>query len=180
MRGDNLRPQDVLVLCKVFSQRLLRVETTYSSLSVDLMMSTSTCHESVERCRKAHLLSTSGYVISTKHMRDLIVHAVPRVFYAVRGGMTVGMPTSCHAPVFEGKFKIAAGATPVVWCEDDAPEGLPRGEGLEPLYPVVPAACRIDNVLYELMALADVMRVGSSSERAVAVDILDRRLSSTK
>jgi hypothetical protein len=179
MRSENLRPQDVLVVCKIFSQGILRVETTYTSLSVDLGMSTSTVYESVERCRKSQLLPPSKWKVSTKHLRDLIVHAVPRVFYAVRGAMTVGTPTAAYATVLATKFKLAPGMVPVVWCEDDPPEGLPRGEGLEPLYPTVPASCRLDNVLYELMALADVMRVGSSSERAFAFDILDRRLTTT-
>lgn len=179
MRSENLRPQDVLVACKVFSQGILRIATTYGNLSADLGMSTSTVYEATERCRRSQLLQLSTWKVSTRLLRDLIVHAVPRVFYAVRGSMAVGTPTSVHAAVLSGRFKVAPGAVPVVWCEADPPAGLPRGEGIEPLYHTVPASCRLDNVLYELMALADVMRVGTASERATAVDILDRRLSST-
>jgi len=176
MRTENLKPQDVLVACKIFAQNLLRAECLYVSLAEDLGLSTSTVHESVERCRKSLLLLPSGWNVSAKYLRDLLVVAVPRVFYAVRGGVGRGLPTSVHAPVLAGKFK--ATGLPVVWREDDAPEGLPEGQGLEPLYPTVPAACRLDNVLYELLALSDVMRIGSASERTLAVDLVDRRLAS--
>jgi hypothetical protein len=181
MRSENLKPQDVLVVCKVFSRRLLRAgDYTYSGLAEDLSLSTSTVHESVERCRRAGLMPPAGWSVFASPLRDLIVHAVPRVFYAVRGSVTVGTPTSSHALVLVGKFKLVPGASPLVWREDGAPQGSPRGESVEPIYPTVPAACRSDNILYELMALADVMRVGGAAERAIAVDILERRLATIR
>lgn len=176
MRGDSLKPQDVLVACKLFAQEKLRVEPTYALLSEDLGISLSTSHDSVERCRRALLLPVSGWSVSSRHLRDLLVVAVPRVYYVVRAGVMAGMPTSVHAAVLAGKIKSPPGSMPVVWREDVVPEGLPRGEAIEPLYPSVPAACRADNVLYELLALADVMRVGTTSERTAAADLLDRRL----
>jgi len=175
MRTETLRPQDVLVVSKIFTQGLLRANVTYAGLAEDLGLSTSTVHESVVRCRQSQMLSPDGWQVMPWSLRVLLISVVPMVFYAVRGGLTSGMPTATHARGLEGKFRGEQGPL-VVWCEDGAPEGLPRGEGLEPLYPMVPAACRFDEILYELLALADVMRIGNASERTTAVDLIDRRL----
>jgi hypothetical protein len=176
---DSLRPQDVLLACKVFSLGLTRSECTYASLGAALGISTSTSFEAATRCRQSQLLPPSGWLVSPRHLRDLLVVGVPRIFYAVRGGLVCGTTTAtCAAPV-ASKFKPPSeGSLPVVWCEDDAPESLPRGEGLEPIYPTVPAAARQDIVVYELLALADVMRIGTTVERTIAVGLIDKRLGS--
>ena len=154
-----------------------KAELTYSTLAESLRLSTSTAHEAVERLRLAEVVAASGFHVASKGLRDLLVVAVPRVFYAVRGGLARGMPTSTAAPALAGKFAVVAAARPVVWCEDaeDVP-GFLLGEVIDPLYPTAPAAARDDDLLYELLALADVMRVGSSKERTVAAALVDDRL----
>jgi hypothetical protein len=182
VRGpDSLRPQDVLLATRVFSLGLTRSECTYTGLGAALGLSTSTAFEATARCRSAQLLPPTGWSISQKHLRDLLVVGVPRIFYAIRGGLVHGTATSTSAPPVAGKFKPAAeGTLPVVWCEDEAPDTLPRGEGLEPIYPTVPAAARQDSVVYELLALADVMRIGTAAERTIAAGLIDKRLGFTR
>ena len=175
--SENLRPQDVVVACKVFSLGAARVDCTYALLGQQLGMSTSTAHESAARCRQSQLLSPSGWTVNSRHLAELLASAVPRIFYAVRGGLTCGSVTSTRAPALAGKFRDQPGGVPFVWREDCSPGDLPRGESLDPLYPTAPAACRADPILYELLALADVMRVGTAADRSVAESLIERRLS---
>jgi DNA-binding Lrp family transcriptional regulator len=168
------------VACKAFSLGRAKAELTYATLAESLRLSTSTAHEAVERLRLAEVVAASGFHVASKGLRDLLVVAVPRVFYAVRGSLVRGMPTSTAAPILAGKFATVASAgaaRPVVWCEDaeDVP-GFLLGEGIEPLYPTAPTAAREDALLYELLALADVMRVGGARERTVAAALVDERL----
>ena len=51
-----------------------------------------------------------------------------------------------------------------------------RGEEIEPLYPTVPKAARIDKSFYELVALVDAIRVGKTREYRLAVDGLTKRI----
>ena len=53
-----------------------------------------------------------------------------------------------------------------VWPDE---EGSVRGEAIEPLYPTIPKAAKIDSVFYELMSLVDIFRVGKSREYEIAV-----------
>lgn len=180
-RPENLRPQDVLVACKAFSLGRAKAEVTYASIAESLHLSTSTSHEAVERLRLAEVVAASGFHVVPRGLRDLLVVAVPRVFYAVRGRLMRGMPTSTSAPALAGKFAAVASAgaaRPIVWyeCAEDAP-GFVLGEGISPLYPTAPEAAREDALLYELLALADVMRVGGAKERTVAAALVDERLS---
>jgi hypothetical protein len=181
MLTENLRPQDVLVACKIFSLGLHRGDCTYAGLGEDLGISSSTAHESVERCRSSQLLPPSGWKVSIRYLRDLLLVAVPRVFYVRRGSICEGLPTGVFASPLVGKFKCPEGALPFVWVELMTLEGgdatsQSRGEGIAPLYPTVPLAAREDSVVYELLALVDVMRLGNAADREIASSLVDRRL----
>ena len=47
-----------------------------------------------------------------------------------------------------------------------------RGEGLLPVYPSVPQVARRDPLLHKLLALVDVVRVGTARERRSAAEML--------
>ncbi len=176
-----LRPVDVLLACKLHTLQAARVDPTFAVLAAGLGISTSTAHEAAERCRRARLLPPSGWQVVPRALRDLLVVAVPRVFYAVRGELTRGMPTGASAPVLAGCLPESKAADlPLVWYEDDEGEGAVRGEGVEPLYPTVPAACRQDAALYELMALADVARLGSRALAEAAAALIEKRISTRR
>ncbi len=162
--------------CKVFALQLARVDCTYSLLGQQLGMSTSTVHEAVARCRQSQLLSPAGWIVHARHLADLLTTAVPRIFYAVRGGLARGSVTSIRAPALVDKFRDLPGGMPLVWREEEPPDDLPQGESLDPLYPTAPAACRSDPVLYELLALTDVRRVGTKADMATAASLIDCRL----
>ena len=70
---------------------------------------------------------------------------------------------------------IGQESPPLVWPH---PEGDVRGEGLEPLYPSAVDAARRDGRLYECLALVDAIRVGRAREKALAIELLAKRIRS--
>jgi hypothetical protein len=174
MKKESLKEYDVLVACKLYAHELSRREWTYYDLSQQLGLSASSAHEAVDRCRCSGLLLPSREV-SRKHLRDLLVVAVPRIFYATRGSLASGMPTSVHAAPIRGRFNPGRGDRVAVWPLGEGEPGR-AGEAVVPLYPSAPMAAARDAVLYELLALVDVLRVGGPSERERAVELLDERL----
>jgi hypothetical protein len=52
------------------------------------------------------------------------------------------------------------------------PRGTVRGHAIEPLYPTVPKATERDHFLYDLLALCDMLRVGSAREAKFAAEKL--------
>lgn len=96
--------------------------------------------------------------------------ALPILCYPVRGPLARGVPTSVHASCLANLFPPSVASTLVVWpCEGGE---LVSGESLVPFYPSVPQAARRDSRLHELLALVDVVRVGSPAERRSAVEML--------
>src|SRR5271157_3761185 len=117
-------------------------------------------------------LSRRRPTISKKKLFDLLTVSVPQVFYAVRQPMCLGVPTSMWAKALTGRFEVGKGDVPLVWSH---PAGTVKGEGLAPIYPTVPRAVQHDSLLYEIMALVDVVRTAvEPCDRKLAVDLLDK------
>jgi len=186
LKATALKAQDVLVACKLHTlSEAGQVEWTFASLSDDLGISTSEIYQAVSRCRSAQLVVTvrEKEVVSKKHFHDLLVFAVPRIFYAVRGGLETGMPTGIHAPPLKKRFDIflpehTKGILPSVWATPDTGGSVvrARGESISPLYPSAPEAASKDPLLYELLALVDVVRIGDTQTRNAAVAILEKKI----
>lgn len=171
-----VKSQDVVVACRLFSTECSgQPEWTYASLSDDLGMSTSSVHESVERCRLAGVLSAGSDRGTTcrRELADLLADAVPKIFFAIRTGVVVGVPTGSDAPPLAGKFKSLSGAVVRVWPDAG---GAVRGEGVLPLHPGVPELARRDPLFYEILALVDVMRLGSGADRRLASEMVEQRV----
>ena len=158
--------------CKIFT--LDGKEWTYSKLGGSLSLSSGEAHNAVERGKVSGLVTLSRRqpVVSKKKLFDLLTVSVPQIFYAVRGAMCVGVPTSIHAKSLVGKFEKGKDEVPLVWPH---PSGSVKGEGLTPIYPTVPRAVQHDSLLYEILALADVVRTAvEPCDRKLAVDLLDK------
>lgn len=168
-----LKPQDALTACKVSC--LGDEPWSYRQLAGSLFLSLAETHDSVGRCLDAGLLvrdrRQSKIAAVRRRIFDLCSVALPAFCYPVRGPLTRGTPTSVHASCLAELFPPSAASALVVWpC--DAGDQLARGESLLPFYPTVPQAARRDSRLHVLMALVDVVRVGSLSERRSAVEML--------
>ena len=97
---------------------------------------------------------------------------MPYAFPARLKELTRGMPTAWGAPFLADKLADHDQPVPV-WPHA---EGSVQGQALEPLYPSVPGAAEKDADLYELLALADALRIGRARERKLAEEQLQVRL----
>ena len=174
-KTEMLHPQDVLVACKIFAIELARGSWTFSSLAAATGLSAGEAHNAVSRCRQARLL-TPGGAVSKRPMRDLLAVAVPSMMFAHRGGIGHGMLTALLAEPLAGKFVVDPETLPMVWARAEGGEGGTRGECVDPIYPTVPYASEQDPVVYELMALVDVVRLGNSAEKSTAITLIEKRL----
>jgi hypothetical protein len=106
-------------------------------------------------------------------LSEFVILGLRYVFPPERRSLTRGLPTAGSAPPLVAK--LARGdEPPIVWPDPDGPA---RGEGLLPIHPAAPAAARRDSRLYELLALADALRIGRARERKLATEELKARLS---
>jgi hypothetical protein len=163
-----LKPQDLIVVLKVATMK--DKEPTFAGMARDLLMSASEVHAAVQRCITSHLLERDygSFSVNRASLREFLLHGVRYVFPVVAGPVMRGLPTGVSAPPLNEHFEHAD-ALPLVWPD---PEGHIRGISICPLYPSVPAACRLDPHLYRTLALLDALRGGAARERELAERML--------
>jgi hypothetical protein len=167
-----LKPQDVYVALKIVAAKSIRAP--YSQLAVELAMSPSEVHASVQRAQSSHLLH--GPRLKNRPnfsaLEEFLLHGIKYMFPPERGGLTRGIPTSYAAAPL--RRIIAQGNEPIpVWPYE---EGKRRGIAFEPLYKTAPIAALHDPAFYEYLALVDALRDGRVRERKTAGEELCRRL----
>ena len=168
-----LKPQDILVACKLFT--LGEAEWPMRRLAGSLTISVGETHAAIERCKAAGVLGTprGRLNVGRRRLFELATVSVPQVYYAVRGSVEAGVPTAMHADPLKGVFSGDSRPIPLVWPSEG---GRARGESLLPLYPTVPRAVEHDPDLYRVLALIDVVRVGDAKDRRLAIDLLERMI----
>jgi hypothetical protein len=168
-----LRPQDLVVLLRLSLGR--GSAPSYATLAAELGMTASEVHGAVVRAVAAQLAHKDAHGKATvilAALRLFIQYGARYCFPPVRGSLTRGMPTGYAAPPL--KDLIAPGTDPLpVWPHKN---GTVRGMAYYPLYPSVPEAAERNPALYELLVLFDAVRGGSSRERALAIDLLEKHL----
>lgn len=167
-----LKPQDVVVLLKLVA--IGKTGWSFSTLSVDLFMSSSEVHAGIHRAKAAKLaVKTIDRVTPViRSLEEFVIHGLRYVYVPDRGEMTRGMPT-LHAGPPLSRMLVPSNDPPPVW--PDA-EGEVRGQSFSPLYKSVPKAARKDHRLYELLVLADAIRGGHARERDIAIKELSKRI----
>jgi len=163
-----MRPLDVVILLKIAALR--QTEWTGKLISESLGISASEVSESLNRSSIAGLLSADRKKLMTQSLLDFLVNGLRYVFPQMPGTITRGMPTAHSAAPLK---KMIQSEEYYVW--PDA-KGTHRGLSIEPLHPGVLEACRKDKNLYALLALADVLRVGKSREKSLAIGELKKVL----
>lgn len=168
-----LKPQDILVLLKLMT--VGSEPWTYASLAESLGMSASEVHAAVKRATKAGLYTSSTKRPATGRLVPFLVHGVPHVYLAERGGVTRGIPTGVAAEPLASQFSLdfQRPETIPVWPHA---EGDTLGYAISPLYRSAPEAALRDPRLYELLALVDAVREGRARERNMASGELEARL----
>jgi len=166
-----LRPQDIFITCKIHC--LAGQSWSFARLAGSLSISVGETHNAVARAKEAKVLTMAhGQLeVSRRRLLDLLTLGVPQIYYATKGPLCLGVPTSVYAPCHEKRFSV--GSVPLVWPHAT---GSVRGESLLPLYPTVPRAVQHDPKLYEMMSLVDVVRTTEPKERKLAVEFLGKMI----
>jgi hypothetical protein len=168
-RHNGMRPLDVVVLLKVVA--LGQTQWRKKDLAQWLNISASEVSESLNRSAIAGLVDGAHRTVLRRSLLEFVEFGLRYVFPQQPGPLVVGMPTAHSAPVLASFF--AATTDAYVWPDE---AGTVRGQTIEPLYTTVPQACRHDTLLYELLALADAVRVGRTREMTLARTLLKDRI----
>jgi hypothetical protein len=167
MRKHNgMRPQDVAILLKIIA--LTGVDWQLTGLSHSLFISLSEVSESLNRSRLANLIDYNKKTVNRNNLMEFLEHGVQYVFPQQLGTMTRGIPTAHSHPFMKEMF---VSQTNYVWPYR---EGTVMGLIVEPFYEKQVEAVGQDELLYKLLALVDVMRVGRMREIEFAVNELKK------
>lgn len=159
-----MRPQDIVVLLKIFS--LGEEEWLNKDLASSLFIAQSEISASLNRSVYAGLLGMDKKTIQKSALFGLLVYGLRYIFPAQAGTLAKGIPTAATAPILRDDFP---NENTLVWPD---PKMETRGLLIEPLYPKVVDAVKLDPMLYDLLALADTFRVGNEKEIARAKELL--------
>jgi predicted transcriptional regulator len=163
-----MRPHDIVVLLKVATKGTK--PWLVKDIAFDLGISQSEVSESLHRSVQAGFISESKRLLMKGALLDFLKYGLKYVYPQRPGAIVRGIPTSHSAPPLN---KEIVSDEQYVW---PYAEGTMRGQSIEPLHKSVPKACLKDKKLYELLALADALRVGKARERSFAMEELDKRI----
>ena len=156
-----MKPQDILValyLC------LERAGLSYADKAACLGMSASEVHAAERRLSEARLFDLATKTVKRDALYRFLVHGVPFAFAVSPKEVTRGIPTAWAAPALSEPFVVSE-ELPPVWPD---PHGECQGVAVKPFYRSVSTVAQNNSELYELLALADALRIGRARERKVA------------
>lgn len=163
---EPLKPVDVVV-----GLRLAEVpEAKYDQLSADLGISSSTAHASVRRLQAAGLLQPGTRVVNWLALREFLAHGLRYTFPARPGERVRGIPTAHAGPPLARQI-VAEDV--IVWPDAEGPA---VGQAIAPLYPQAVQLPRRAPAAYEMVTLADAIRVGGTRERRLALEEIEARV----
>ena len=165
-----LKGEDVVLLLKLIG---IPREWTVRTLAEETGIPKSVVHRALRRLSAAGLLDAKRRRVNVSQAEEFLVHAVKYLFPAALEGESRGVPTAWAAEPLVGHLASPADEMPPVWPDAF---GHQRGLALRPLHPAVPAAARRDPALAERLALVDALRLGDARVRALAADLLSKRL----
>lgn len=164
-----MKSQDILILLKKLTSK--GQSLSCRKLAEALGMSASSVSESLERCRQVQLVDRNKKRVNTIALQEFLIHGLQYVFPAVTGRVVRGVPTYISASPLQDK--IANSNESYVW---HYAKGNARGQQIEPLYASVPEAALQDNDLYQLLVIADTLRVGRAREKEIAIEELTKHI----
>ena len=162
---NGMRPHDIVVLLKIIA--LGKQPWLNKDLAGTLFISQSEISESLNRSQIAGLLDPSKRKVFKSALLDFLQHGFKYVYPAQPGAIQKGLPTAHSAPVLN---KLFTSEEIFVWPYEN---GQVRGQVIQPLYPGVPKTVLNDHVLYDLLAICDVLRIGRTREIKTAITIME-------
>jgi DNA-binding Lrp family transcriptional regulator len=163
---EPLKPVDIVVGLRLAEAP----EAKYQQLSDDLGISSSTAHAAVRRLQSAGLLRPSSRVVNWLALHEFLAHGLRYAFPARPGERARGVPTA-HAGPPLAKHIVADDL--IVW---PTAEGPAEGEAIAPLYPQAVELPHRSPATYEMVTLADAIRVGGTRERRRALEEIEVRV----
>ena len=166
-----LKPQDVVILLKIAAK--VYKPWAQGTIALELGMSASEVNGGIKRLLRSGLARKKGtrvYPVKAA-MLEFLQHGIKYVFPIERGEPTRGIATSYAANIFKGI--LGQGDSIPVW---PCAEGQNKGYSVQPLYKSVPHAVSQDAILYDLLAIVDVLRSGNARDSLVAVKTLNKYL----
>jgi len=167
-KHSGMRPQDIVILLKIIAKK--DQPWQFKDLAQELHISPSEISESLHRSSIGGLIEAdTRKKVYRQSLIEFLEHGLHYVFPALPGSMVNGIYTAHSHPIMQKEF--ASDSLPYVWPE---PRGAVRGLAIEPLYKEQVEAVRKDPILYEMLALLDVIRVGRVREVKFAIEELKR------
>jgi DNA-binding Lrp family transcriptional regulator len=145
-------------------------ELSYQALSADLGISTSTAHAAVARLESAGLVRPGAKSVNWLALKEFLEHGLRYAFPARPGTYVRGVPTAHSGPALASHIRAEDA---LVWRQA---AGSVTGQEIAPLYPQAVDLPNRRPSLYDLVTLADALRVGRVRERTRALEELERRL----
>jgi hypothetical protein len=163
-----MRPQDVAILLKIVSlpEKNWRLLDIAASLNVSL----SEVSESLNRSRAAGLIDDSKKKVFSENLLEFLQYGFKYVFPQQPGTLVRGIPAAHSHPSMK---KFIRSEIEYVWADH---RGKTVGLGIEPLYSKQTDHIEKYPEFYEMLALADVLRVGRIREKEIAVNQLQKIL----
>jgi len=165
-----MRPQDLLVLIKIFFWPYGK--WTIYEIAESIFISKSEVSNAIRRMKKADLFDSVTNRVKSKNLSNFLINGVKYVFPAVPGKITNGIPTAYSAPPISKKT-IDPNSPIIVWPYK---KSFIKGPQITPIYKSVPQVALQDAKLYELFALIDALRIGKARELEIAKEEISNRL----
>lgn len=165
-----LGPVDVLVLLKLIAKG--DEPWTQMQIASELSLSQSVVNRSLKNADRMGLYWPAKKRVNGRSLGDALIHGARYFLAPTLGSEVRGLGTAWVVPPLSNEL-ASADAMPPVWKD---PMGDRRGMEIQPLHSNVPSAVRVDDRLYQLLALLDAIRIGGSRERSVASRLLKARL----
>lgn len=166
-KHSGMRPHDIAILLKILSKE--QDNWYMKDLSQELNISASEISESINRSVIAGLMSADKKNLNKLALLDFLKFGFRFVYPQRPGAMVRGLETAHSAPPLSSKL---ISEDIYVW---PYAKGKVRGQAIEPLHPSIPEACVRDEKYYELIALADALRIGKAREQNIAFELIKEK-----
>ena len=168
-----LRPQDLVILLRLLIGERTPEQWGQNELARATGLSQAEVHNALKRAATSGLYDHRAKKVMRKALLEVLVHGVKYFFPAHPGSPTRGIPTAWAASPLSEELTGSQSEEQPVWAH---PDGRARGSAVEPLYKTVPEVALHDPEMHEVLALVDALRLGRARERALAEQILEKRL----
>jgi DNA-binding MarR family transcriptional regulator len=165
---QGIRPHDIVILLKMIT---IQKENWYlKDLASELKISQSEISESLNRSQIAGFVGRNKKIVDRESLLEFLAHGLKYTFPEEPGKIITGFSAAQSAAPLYHVFRSQES---FVWPHKN---GNRRGHYIRPLHKNAPEASMKDDRLYELLALSDVIRTGSRSDKERAVQELRRKI----